>query len=41
MYVSMKHPGRIIDKEKPKLLEINLPHCYFVHHKFHMDYPGV
>jgi hypothetical protein len=31
----------MIGWEKPKYLEKNLAHYHFVHHKFHMDYPGI
>jgi hypothetical protein len=29
-----------IDGEKPKNSEKNLSHFHFVHHKFHLDWPG-
>jgi hypothetical protein len=27
------------DSRKPNNLQINLPQCYFIHHKSHMDWP--
>jgi hypothetical protein len=30
-----------IDRGKPKYSGKNLSHCHFVHHKFHLDWPGI
>jgi hypothetical protein len=29
------------DSGKPKYLKKNLSHCHSVHHKSHMDWPGI
>jgi hypothetical protein len=29
------------DDREPKILEKNLAQCHFVHHKAHMDWPGI
>jgi len=28
-------------RRKPKFLEVNLPQCHVVHHKSHMECPGI
>jgi hypothetical protein len=33
--------GAPVDRGKPKNSEKNLPHYHFVHHKPHMDGPGI
>jgi hypothetical protein len=39
--ILMDHRWNEIDRGKPKYLEKNLFQCHFVHHKFHMDPPGI
>jgi hypothetical protein len=34
-------PDETIGRGKQKCLEKTLPHYYFVHHKSHMNYPGI
>jgi hypothetical protein len=37
----MEHRRSEIDRGKPKFSRINLSQCHFVHHKSHMDRPGI
>jgi hypothetical protein len=41
-FLVMEHRWNEIDRGKPKYLGgKNLSQCHFVHHKFHMDSPGI
>jgi hypothetical protein len=37
----MEHRWNEIDRGKPKYSGKNLSQCHFVHHKYHMDWPGI
>jgi hypothetical protein len=37
----MEHRWNEIDRGKPKYSGKNLYQCQFVHHKSHMDWPGI
>jgi hypothetical protein len=39
--ILMEHRWNEIDRGKPKYSEKNLSQCHYVHHKSHMDRPGV
>jgi hypothetical protein len=32
---------RLTDRVKPKYSEISLSECHCIHHKFHVDWPGI
>jgi hypothetical protein len=36
----MEHCWNDTDRGKPKYSEKTLSHCYFVHHKFHTQWPA-
>jgi hypothetical protein len=37
----MEHRWNETDRGKPKYSGKNLSQCHFVHHKCHMDWPGI
>jgi hypothetical protein len=39
--IFMEHRWNEIDRGKPKYSEKNLSQCHLVHHKSHMDRPGI
>jgi hypothetical protein len=41
LFLVMEHRWNEIDRGKPKYSEKNLSQCHFVHHKSHMDGPGI
>jgi hypothetical protein len=38
---SMEHCWNNTDREEPKKLRSILSQCHYVHHKSHMDFPGI
>jgi hypothetical protein len=40
-FLVIEHRWNEIDREKPKYSRKNLSQCQFVHHKSHMDWPGI
>jgi hypothetical protein len=40
-FLVMEHWWNGIYRGKPKYSEKNLSQCHFVHHKFHMNRPGI
>jgi hypothetical protein len=40
-FLVMEHRWNEIDRVKPKNSGKNLSQCHFVHHKSHVDWPGI
>jgi hypothetical protein len=41
LFQVMEHRWNEIDRGKPKYSAKNLSQCHFVHHRSHMDWPGI
>jgi hypothetical protein len=41
LFLVMEHRWNETDRGKPKNSGNNLSQCLFVHHKYHMDSPGI
>jgi hypothetical protein len=40
-FLVMEHRWNEVDRGKPKYSGKNLSQCHFIHHKSHMDWPGI
>jgi hypothetical protein len=41
MKIGVEHWWNDTERGKPKYTEKNLSQCHFIHHKFHVDWPGI